>query len=166
MSKLEVQYDEAAFVSIGALGALDVVTGVSKIDAARLNGFKVIKSEIFANLHGKTANEGPIMFGLACNMTAAQIEAALEADPQSSVESDEKGDGQMLKPLGIIGKHVTGGSVDPINFPPSGWSKDVKWSIIEGQTLLYWVYNMSGSTLTSGATINIFAQHFGVWLRD
>ncbi len=162
---VEVQYDETAFVTIGALTALDVVTGVSKIDSARENGFRISKAKIYAALDGKTADEGPLMFGIAANMSAAQIEAAMETNPQNSTENNDIGDGQAIWPLAIIGKGSTGAATEG-QLPPEGMELKMNWSIIEGEALVFWVYNMSGSTVTTGGVVHIFAQYFGVWLRD
>ncbi len=164
---VEVQYDEAAFVTIGALATLDVVTGVSKLDTARLNGFRVSKMKCFPKLTGKTTAEGPLIFGIAANMSAGQIEVALEADPQSSVEDNQIGDGQAIWPLGMIPKDATGDGVDGATiFNPEGYEVKLNWSVIEGKALLYWVYNPSGGTMTTGGVIHVFSQFFGVWLRD
>ncbi len=164
---VEVQYDETAFVTIGALLALDAVTGVSKIDAARLNGFRISKIKCFPKLTGKTTAEGPLMFGIAANMSAGQIEVALENDAQSSAEDNQIGKGQAIWPLCMIPKDSTGDAVNGATiFPPEGFEVKLNWSVIEGKALLYWVYNVSGSTVTTGAVVHVFSQIFGVWLRD
>jgi len=163
---LIAQYDNNGTLTLGAQGALDVLSTNTKIDGARKQGFRVTKSNWFFQATGKTATEGPIIIGIACNADAAEIEAAIEADPQAPSDDDSRGMGVYIKPLFLMGIAQT-------EFPAAGdavmkpftvsYGKN-GWSIPEDQALTVWAYAMGA--LTTGTVIRFFAEHFGVWLRD
>lgn len=161
-----IGYEEDLEFTLGALGANDAIAQATKIDATRLNGFRVSKVRISAVVRAKTASEGPISWGLLANYSAAELEAAIEADPQSSTDDNVRGDGQWLTHLGLIGQEIvaaplTGGGLvaQPIEVMPN-------WSVIEGKNFSIWAHNQDGSALTAGTIINAFCEFFGVWLRD
>ncbi len=166
---VEIGYDEDFVLPLGTLGAGVVISQQTKIDASRLNGFRVAMIRMSAMLSGKTTAEGPIAWGIACNMDAAEIEAAIEADPQDRTKSDAKGEGQWLKHLGLIGLGATElgltgagalvNKADPIDIK-------INWSVIEGENFVMWARNMDTSALTTGTLLTAFIETFGVWLRD
>ncbi len=122
-------------------------------------------------MQGKTTDEGPIIIGVACNTVASQVELIMENDPQAPSSTDERGKGNYVKALHMIGK-------DELKIPIATDGDDRSWlpmtvsygkngwSIPEDQALSYWAYNMDDAALTTGTTMEIFAEHFGVWLRD
>ncbi len=168
---LEQLYDNNTVLSLLTLGSLDAVAINSKIDGARKNGFRVVKSNIWVAMNGKTTDEGPIIMGVACNTISSQVELILENDPQSPSSSDERGTNNFVKALLMVGK-------DELKIPiaTSGdnrsWMPFVVsygkngWSIPEDQALSYWAYNLDDAALTTGTQFEIFAEHFGVWLKD
>ncbi len=139
------------------LGAVD-----SKLDAAQLNGFRVTRAEVMIEVAGKTGAEGALMVGAAMNQTDAEIEAALEADPQSAVDPDGEPTKRPVWPLGMIGTGDT--NVVLNNGVPIIWTP--KWSKPEGQDLRWWIYNDGAGALTTGAIASFLVKYFGVWLRD
>ncbi len=160
-------FDIDGNITLGALGGNDAILGVTKIDASKRQGFRIVKSDWFLTLTGKTTAEGPIMIGVCCNMNAAEVEAAIEADPQGRTDDETRGKGTFIKLLMVLGLLDTA-------FPtPDGgrvFHREVKygkngWSIPEGKTLSLFAYN-SGSALTSGTVVLFSAEHFGVYLRD
>lgn len=166
-----IQYENDFVLAIGALAANDAVNGQTKIDSTRLNGFRIAKVKIVATLRGKTASEGPLLWGLCCNMNAAELEAAIEADPQSSVADNDKGEGQWLSILGMIPFGMTAGPLTSTGGAIAGAAAHmddhkVNWSVIEGKTFDLFVYNMEGSAVTTGGIIEAAMEIFGVWLRD
>ncbi len=167
-----ILYDQDLSLGLGTLAAVDAIAQAGKIDASRLNGFRIAMLRIVATVTGKTTAEGPLIWGIACNMDAAEIEAALEADPQSSADDDERGVGQWLKILGMIPLETTFGALTGGPGGPSAGSAvatpmDVKvnWSVLEGKEFVIWAYNQ-GAALTSGTIITCAIEYFGVWLRD
>ncbi len=162
---LEQQFDENFSLAVGALGNLDVIAANSQIDASRAQGFRITKSKMLFTYEAKTTAEGPLVVGIAMNVTAAGIEAAIEADPQSRNADNAKGEGVFIKPLFILPKPATELAADSqrLEFEMS-YGKN-GWSIPEGQDFKVWVYNL-GAALTSGTIVRMFAEHFGLWLRD
>ncbi len=175
MAKPVYIYDEAVTLTIGAMVANDVNIYETKIDSSRGNGFKLIKVAVGGEYSGKQDGEGPLIFGAACNMSAAEIETALEEDPQDSSEATLRSQQAWMKPLffltgdGIGGAFGLGGAggagvaitgvVPMMEFP-------VNWSIREGQAFSWWLYNMQAGALTTGSKIILFAEYYGVWLND
>ncbi len=103
-------------------------------------------------------------------MNAAEIESAIESDPQDSAENDDRGSGTWLKPLGIIPLNMTGGPITGVGGTESAAAAlflevMVNWSVMEGHDFTVWAYNMGGA-LTTGAILTFFVEYFGVWLRD
>ncbi len=169
---VEINYEEAFVFPLGTLAAKDIIALVTKIDSARLNGFRIAKIRIAAAVTAKTAAEGPLAWGIGCNIGAASIEAAIEADPQSKVADNVRGDGTWIKTLGIIPLEMTAGALTgTTGGGASGHAAGmdeyvVNWSVIEGQEFNVWAYNMGTGALTTGAVIHSFMEIMGVWLRD
>lgn len=152
-------------MTLGALAAYDVITQASKIDAARKNGFRVLKTEYFFDIDGKTAGEGPIVVGLAANQTAAEIEEAIEADPQGKVDDVENQQAKRpVWPLEIFGSKI--GDTNLENESTRKGELTPRWSAPEGDGFSWWAYCLDAGGLTTGCTVVIFAKHYGVWLRD
>ncbi len=162
-----IQYENDGLLSLGTLAANDAISSSTKIDSARLNGFRIAKVNVLASVEGKTTTEGPIIWGVSCNMNAAQVEDAIEADPQSSPDDDSKGVGQYLKMLGLIGigtvaESLTGELLGVAQMTPVV----MNWSVIEGKQFEVWAYNTGAGALTTGTAIRWAMEIFGVWLRD
>ncbi len=162
MGKMKIQYDSGFLLDLGTLASFDAVAGTFRIDGSRGSGFRVSRSVFFLRFTGKTATEGPIIWGLSMNLTPALVEAAIEADPQTPSDDDSRGDGGWIKPCGIIGLEETAGRLTDFG----GLVVNPNWSCIEAQNYQLWAYNQDTSTLTTGMRIHGFAEHMGVWLRD
>ncbi len=169
---MEQQFDHDQNITLGALVAATAIFGASKIDATREQGFRLIMSRISMALLGKTTGQGPIMFGICCNVpSVGNLKEYIENDPQGASSKTEKAKNWFVKVLGQIplaaiedgnagnGWTMLKQSVVEVKYGKNGWS------IPEGSALQYFAYNM-GSTLTTGAVITIAAEHFGVWLKD
>ncbi len=171
MPGLVQQFDHDRVMALGTLAAATAVLSNTKIDTARENGFRVTKSRYFFSLTQKTTTEGPISVGICIGLDAAGVKAALEADPQTNIADDARGEGTYIKKLFTIG-------VGQQEFPGSGGSgmdfmRGIEvsygkngWSVPEGSLLAVWAYNQDGTALTTGCVINWDSEHFGVWLRD
>ncbi len=166
MGKLTFVYDVQASGALGSLAALDMATVNSKIDGSRERGFRITKTMYDVDIYGYDGTEdGPVAFGLAVGMTAAEIEEAIEADPQSpnDVAAEERV-GRAVFPLGVIPRS---GPSTPSNQHEMRELKttSINWSVPEGSGLVWWFYNYGGA-LGAGNLASIFAKHFGVWLND
>ncbi len=104
---------------------------------------------------------GPLMVGInGPNLTLAELEEAIENDPQSLDDPLNEQAGRFFAVLGFL---HTGG--DGINF--RDFSRRFKQSYIEGIGMTFFVYNTDLSTAVSASTqVKIFCEHLGVWLRD
>ncbi len=164
------QFDHDLELALSTLGAGTVIRKESLIDGSRLNGFRLVKSRIFITMTGKTTAEGPILFGLDIGFPAGtDVKAVLETDPQSSMADQNRGKNTFLKILGVVGLVPTVFPASDEGITPAVYEMTYGkngWSIPEGQALNYWFQNLMGSALTTGTTMQITAEHFGVWLRD
>ncbi len=150
-------------IVLGALAAKDAVDAVSKIDASRLNGFRIMKTEYWIDYGNKTTAEGPITVGFAVHHSEGEVEEAIEADPQNSADMVLNATAKRpVWPLETIPQSGTGSPSDLVPMR----SFNPRWSCIEGKNAFWWAYNRDDAALTTGGVVNIFAKHYGVWLRD
>ncbi len=162
-SQLSIVWDQVG-ITLSTLAALTGILGASRIDAAREQGFRVMKTEYVGSIVGRTNGEGPVMLAVGFNLSLAEMEEAIEADPQSSF--DTPANEQVMRPVFILG------IFDPLAASPAilnnGIPKTVnfKWSAPEGGSMNWMAYNTSGSALTTGSVVRVVAKHFGVWLKD
>lgn len=159
---LSILYD-AATITLGTLGSITAITGNSKIDASRRQGFRVMKVEYWLDYYGKTANEGPIMVGWSPTQNASEIAETFQADPQGSDEIAPNANAKApVFPLQQIVYADTQASED---FGKMG-TFNPRWSTPEGVGAVWFAYNMGGAGLTTGTVVRVFAKYYGVWLRD
>ncbi len=148
-------------VALGTLNAITAITGNSKIDAARLQGFRVLRSEWYCTLSGLTAGEGPVLVGMAHDLTATEIKECIEADPQRSGDpGEEEKSKRAVWPLALMMNLSNDGMLNAEGV------KKLGWSFPEGTILKYWAYNVASGDLTTGAVWFLLVKHFGVWLKD
>ncbi len=148
--------------TLGTLAAKDVISTTSLIDAAKENGFRILRTEWWASLRGVANAEGPILIGMAANLSAAEIEITLEANPENSnTASEGHNANRPVWPLAVLENDGNGGhkASDRGILKPS-------WSIPEGSFVTWFAWNLDSSTLTTGGSVTIYAKHFGVWLKD
>ncbi len=68
---------------------------------------------------------------------------------------------------GIITKAATAGPLQGDDIVSAAvHDLKVNWSVIEGDELVIWAYNMDSAPLTTGALLRFAAEWMGVWLRD
>ncbi len=166
-----LQFQTNAVITLGTLGQNVAIFGPSKIDASRLQGMYVIWTKIAGYLAGKTTTEGPIIFGISCNLTVAELADILTDDPQSAQEVTKTGPGSWYMPIMLFGEDevegdINGGQGATNVQAQSKFTKyNVGWTVPEGNTMDFFAFNI-GSALTTGATIKLASQVFGAWLRD
>ncbi len=156
------QQIDRLIVPVASLGASTGVIAASQIDAARENGFKIIKSTAWAWGLNLVSEEFLVVGVAGDTLSLAEIEAKLEADPQSSSQVDNEANSRPVFPLGVVGGGLgTGSGSRPQRL------KSFSWTIPEGQALIWWCFNMDNDALAaSSQEIEIFAEYQGVWLRD
>ncbi len=159
-------YDQGNLV-LSTLGALTAITDATKVDAARLQGINIRKLKVAMVWRGKTAGEGPISYGLAVDMSAAEIKEAMAADPQNAGDpgaSEEAN--RRIYPWGFIAPDTLveqgyNGGPNFITLPDFP-----KWSVIEGKALFVYAFNHQASALTSGLVLNWFLRLTYDWRAD
>lgn len=127
-----------------------------------------MKTEWLATYNDWKIESGPVMFGLAVGLSAAEIEEALEADPQQFMDPAESE--KANRPVWVLGMVTRRSSVteDSGMIPTTGVFETInlKWSVIEGRDLYFWCYNIGPDALTTGSQLRLNCKHYGVWLRD
>ncbi len=125
--------------------------------------FRLLKMEFTGEIILKTANEGPLFWGFcAKDLSVAELEETLEiateGGPGDIIQTERN-----MRPVWIMG-----------TLPFTSTSKLVgedglilewkpRWTFRKGLQL--WVYNASGSSLTTGATFTHRVKGFGVWVE-
>lgn len=94
-SRLAFLYEDLK-ITLGTLGADTTILGPSRIDAARENGFRIMKTQYWTDLEGKTVGEGPFVFGFSIGLSTGQVAAAIAANPQSETSDRNSGDTKLL----------------------------------------------------------------------
>ncbi len=149
-------------ITVGALVAATSVTVAIKIDALRLNGFRLLKTEYYLKMVGATTGESPLLFGIEHDLTAAEVAQTISADPQRPNDPESSARAmQPVWPMAVLAANADGdGKI---------WAEGVitiGWSAQEGTQFSWFVHNFGTINLTSGSFIRVIAKHFGVWLRD
>ncbi len=158
--------------SMGAISAGVSILGATKVDAAREQGWRGSKIRYDVVWGGKTINEGPIVYGLAWALSAAEVSECQDADPQGDVEVQMEVVRRNLLPLGIIPKRSTqsGELAGTFRYPVGSSFRTKKlpsWDIRE-QSALTWFFHVpvTGVALTTGTIIEHTFGLKGGWLND
>ncbi len=159
--------EKVSNAALGALAGEDVVKVASDITLAE--DFRILKSEITAMVIGLTAGEGDgLVFGMANGeLTAAEVEESLEADGPLN-RNDAVATARALRKVKTLGFSVAAPNANTVMLIQNEnggrliTSKD-RWTYSDPEGWDYWVYNL-GSTLTTGATMQLLATHYGVWV--
>ncbi len=132
--------------------------------------FRILKSEIFAHISGLTAGEGAgLLFGICSGeLSAAEIAAAIDIDgpldrnDRGSVETAERWvkllsgiDLRLAETVGWFRNEVGGRKIVSTD----------RWTYSNPEGWDWFVYNMGGAGLTTGATFRVTATHYGVWVQ-
>ncbi len=154
-------------LALGALAQNAVVVSQTPIDSARENGFRVDKIRYAIEYRNKTDTEGPIQIGLSKqDVSAADIAAALVADPQGQFDTDQNQvTDRAIMPMAMITRSGTSSpaEIGLVHYRSVNWP----WKRIEeGEGLNWWAANRDGTTLTTGCSVLIFGSYIGEWMRD
>ncbi len=167
-----LQFEVDTEIDLTTLGAAAAIFDTTKIDGSRAQGFYLIWVKIAGFFSGKTATEGPIIYGIACNLDATKLKAILEDDLQNRQDPTSTGPGSWYLPICEIGVDAVegniNGDVSSTNVQATSEYKKyaVKWTIPEGDNFSQWAFNKGSGALTTGMKINASMQFFGSWLRD
>lgn len=156
-------YDDVEIV-LGTLAAGAVLKGALKIDGGREQGVRIQKLMAAVSVIGQTTGEGPLIIGLTnADLSVSEVAEALAADPQ--------------KPDDVPGSEQSMRQIMPIWFVPKNQPSNNEiqrlveipypWKLVaEGDGLAWFVANLDGSALTTGALVDIFSTTIGEWNGD
>ncbi len=167
-----LQVDEVVNLALSTLGAKAAILSSLNLDSSREQGMHCIWCKLAGFFAGKTATEGPILFGLCANLTAGELAAILADDPQNRSVVTSTGPGAWYLPISMIGLDALEGDAlagqgdENVQGTSRVTKYMVKWTIPEGKDLSVFAYNLGSGALTTGMTFNLFATWFGAWLRD
>ncbi len=151
-------------ISLGALLADTVVKGTP---LAMTDGFRMLKSIIYAQIAGLTAAEGEgLKLGLASSdLSVTAIKECLEVDgPLFRGDRDKKE--KASRPVWLVASPIfLNGLVEGWLIGDEGGPKITvkpQWTFPKGAPWVWFVYN-SGSDLTTGAIVSTTITNFGLW---
>lgn len=130
--------------------------------------FRLLKSEFMAIVEGLTSAEGRgLVIGIADGeLTAIEIAECLQADGPGD-RNDNEANERATRPVWLIGAlDISGQTIGRFRGSMGSflmeWKK--RWTFSNPEGLEFFVYNQSGTALTTGATVRVDATHYGVWL--
>ncbi len=151
-------------ITLGALAANDTIIANTPLDGSREQGFRIKQLKATCTFKNKTGGEGPIGVGFAKDLTNAEVEEALEADPQDQhdVPAVEQGNRRVF-PIWTIGEAETGIGqpvyhLREVRFP---WKE-----FLEGEGLQVFAHNWDDTVLTTGTRVHITVVVVYEWLKD
>lgn len=153
-------YYDVIRMSLGAMSSDTATAATTKCDTTRLQGFRVLRTEWFAQWDDFTAGEGPVVWGFCGDLTAAEVAEVFLADPQRA--NDTNLAEQAERPLWI--QDIYSDIGDSYCISKGVWKPN--WSFPEGTPLKAFAFNPNSEAITTGSTMLIVAKHFGVWLKD
>ncbi len=164
--KGQILYDTSlSSVDLTAITTRDVVELGGAYHEALEEDFRMLRCDYWIGINPAQAIvilDGPLMVGLAAaNLTAAQIEEAIEAIPVNRGDTALEASMRPVWPLEVFNLwDVDSGPIDTTRkgtFNP-------KWTFQNPDGWTWWTYNMSDATMVTGSDISIFAKYFGVWV--
>ncbi len=163
MGKMQKIYlSKEVALSTLASGAAIIVN--TKIDSSRSQGATLDKLWMpDPSWEGKTAGEGPLLWGIAWELTAILIAEAINSDPQDEDDSVEVE--ESTRKVVILGAIPAGGVAD-IN-PSSYKRRKIPWKEVpEGATLKFFVFNADAAALTTGTIVKFNGFAVTRWRDD
>ncbi len=163
MAKQIVQYLSNT-VTLSTLASAAAIIVNTQIDSSREQGVRLKKMWMpMPSWFGKTAGEGPILYGLCWELTSIELAEALNSDPQGeddTVEVEEAG-----RKVIVLGSIPAGGTAD-VN--PSLYERvSIPWKDVpEGSTLKFFVFNASFAALSTGTIVRFNATALAEWRDD
>lgn len=163
---------EQTNLSLGALAGQDTVLASSSV--ALDADFRILKSEITCVLRGMTSLEGQglILYMTEGDLSSTQVEENIEQNGplRMGQQIEEEIASRWVRRVGI----TAGPTVNETervfrNENNSGLLKLIpRWTFRRGRTAAEggwnWVVYNSGVTITTGASGDLVATHYGVWV--
>ncbi len=153
--------------ALGALAGEDLIKVASDITLGE--DFRILKSEIIALVLGLTAGEGDgLVLGFGNGeLTDAEMEECIEADGPTD-RNDRLLTERAMRNVKLIAiSKADGVDNTKVAFENENGGRIItmkhRWTYSNPEGWDYCVYNL-GSTLTTGATVQLLATHYGVWV--
>lgn len=126
--------------------------------------FRRLKTEYFMLCQGLTAGEA-IMLGLACNeLTVGEIAECIEADGPLD-RNDNLPRERAERPVWVLHERLAGHNLaSGTEFTIEGKWTEKPWTFSHSDGWTWFAYNRHGAALDGGATVKIYAVHYGVWV--
>ncbi len=162
-----VQYMSNA-IALTTLANNTAIIGNLPIDATREQGVRMRKFLYHVSSKGDVTQQYPIIYGLAIELTAVEIAAALLADPQGIDDQPEME--KTTRKCWVLGTLRNAPSSNGSGAEEMGYTYKKAYfpfkEIPEGSTLKWFVMNLSGAALTGAKIATITATAVQEWLRD
>ncbi len=130
--------------------------------------FRMLKAEILAFIDGLTTQEvHGLYLGIANGeLSETEIAEAINADGPTD-RNDRLPQERAERAVWLISRFQTDGFTDLFAFvdddgAPAIWKK--RWTFSNGDGWSYFVFNNTGSALTTGANVRLLSTMYGVWL--
>ncbi len=148
-----------AGLTLGTLGSVTAIT--IGLTGASDSQYRLISVKLTWDTIGQSANEGPIIVGLAhSDYTVTEIKEALEAN--TAISAGDKVAGERANRLvRIIG--TFGGGTNSLLNDGRPIKTRLNWLMTIGDQAVVFAYNDSGSALTTGAVVNVNGD---VYVKD
>ncbi len=158
---------ERTSVALGTLGQ-NVVIKVDGAPVVLTEDFRILKSEVYAEIIGLTGGEGAgLLLGIANDeLTVAEIAEAInlsgpvDRNDRVAQERSERAV-WLISALDELGGATVGRYHGQQGGPMIEWKK--RWTFSNPEGWIFFLFN-EDAALTTGATIRIVATHYGVWL--
>ncbi len=155
-----------------ALSTLGAATAVLVGGTATMGeDFRILKSEVIAFIEGLTALEGGALELWLVNgeLSLAEAEEVLEltgTSDRNDAANRERAH-RFVKYVGSFPDLTGLAAVRLISGPEGNLGRSTinpRWTFSDPEAWDFLIYNRGGAALTTGATMRIQAQHYGVWV--
>ncbi len=157
--KGQILWGRSSF-TVGVLPALDLAANGDGYTAIG-EDFRILRTDYFMSFEPQATGD-ILLVGMADGgLSAALIEAAVEARPQDLNDAPEIE--EVMRPVWPVellgdGSAGSGPVVVKGTFNP-------KWTFKNPEGWIWWIYNISSSdAMTTGGIVTIITKHFGVWV--
>ena len=152
-------------LKVNAQVALAALAANVAVKTALLNlndDLKVISTDLTWAIQTLTPGEGPIDMGLASDAyTVTQITEAMDASPSN--RADEVALERTRRRVRLAGT-LSGQLADSVlNDGNKVRSRKLYWNFAADVDLAVWAINRSGTTLTTGAFLEVSGEIYAVW---
>ncbi len=154
-------------IAVGALANGTGILATTRIDAARLQGCIPRKIRYAVEWRGKTTLEGPLIYGITDDNTAAQVSAWFIADPQIQDEAAEAE--RSLRHNLILGYIPFVATTNQQNQVEMDFIREDQWPgwwVREGEALNFFVAHIGAGSVTTGLLLDGFLEIIGDWIDE